>query len=149
MKLCYETVIKSPVTDVFAFYNDVSNLPRIMPPSLQTEIIDIQGNMRAGTRIELLVKWLFFPIHWIVRIEEHVANRYIVDVQEKGPLDRFRHRQEFVPHAEGALLRDEIEYELPFSPFSLPISNWLVKPKLDSIFAYRHAKTKKYLEKER
>jgi uncharacterized protein len=149
MKLCYETVIKAPVTDVFAFYNDVSNLPRIMPPSLKTEIIDVQGNMRAGTRIEMLVRRLFFSIYWTIRIDEHVANRYFVDVQEKGPFVRFRHRHEFVPHAEGALLRDEIDFELPFSPFSLPVSKWLVKPKLDRIFAHRHAKTKKYLEKER
>lgn len=149
MKLCYETVIKAPVTDVFAFYNDIGDLPRITPPSLKTEIVDVQGNMRAGTRIELLITGMLFSSRWIVRIEEHVANRYFVDVQEKGPFARFRHRHEFVPHSEGALLRDEIDFELLFSPFSLPIRNWIVKPQMDRMFAFRHAKTKKYLEKER
>ena len=148
MKLCYESVIKAPVTDVFAFYNDIGNLPRITPPHMKTEIVDLQGNMRAGTRIELRVKLLFLTTAWLVRIEEHVANRYFVDVQEKGPFARFRHRHEFHPHAEGTLLRDEIDFELPFAPFSAPIRKWIVKPQIDRTFAYRHAQTRKYLQKE-
>ena len=145
MKARYETVIVAPVTDVFAFYNDLNNLPRITP--MNAEIVDVQGDMRAGTRIELRVKMFLFWSTWIVRIQEHVPNRYFVDSQEQGPFARFRHRHEFIPQGDKTKLIDEIEFELPLYPASWPVQQWIAKPQLDAMFAYRHEQTKRFLEK--
>lgn len=147
MNVRYETRINAPLTDVFAFYNDLNNLPRITPPNMQTEIVDVQGDMRAGTRIELRVKMLVVWSTWVVRIEEHVPNRYFVDRQEKGPFATFRHRHEFVPDGEGTRLIDDVEFELPYYPLSWPVQQWLVKARVDAMFAYRHQQTQHYLER--
>lgn len=148
MILSYESFIKAPVTDVFAFYNDLNNLQRITPPSYQMNILEIQGNMRAGTRIELEIRKFMHSYYWCVQIIEHIPNRSFTDVQEKGPFTFYQHRHEFKPQAEGTLLRDEINLQLPHYPLTWPIEQWIVKPQLDALFRYRHEKTKRLLQKQ-
>ncbi len=147
MRVEYETVINAPLTDVFAFYNDLNNLPRITPPSMRAKILDVQGNMRAGTQIELQVSMLFLRSTWMIKIEEHVPNRYFVDNVQNGPFAKFRHRHTFKPEGETTRLIDMVDFELPYYPLSWPIQQWVVKPRIDKMFAYRHKQTRQFLEK--
>jgi ligand-binding SRPBCC domain-containing protein len=51
-----------------------------------------------------------------------------------------------LPHPEGAILRDEIDFEPPlpiFGPLAMPLS---IMPRLEKMFAYRHEVTKRWCE---
>jgi len=67
-------------------------------------------------------------------------------VQVKGPFHFWRHRHLIQPHADGALLRDEIEYEPPFSIFGQLAASFLIIPRLEKLFDYRHAATREWCE---
>lgn len=147
MKLCYETVVRAPVTDVFAFYSNIANLRRITPPNIKLEIVEIVGNMREGTRITVRTGRWFVVWEWRLRIAEFVPNRRFVDVQEEGPFARYEHLHEFLPHDGGTLLRDTLDFVLPYEPFSAPLRDWILKPQLDRLFAFRHQETRRLLER--
>jgi ligand-binding SRPBCC domain-containing protein len=111
-------------------------------------ILEIEGNMRAGTRIELEIRKFMKSYCWRMHIIEHIPNRSYTDVQETGPFAIFQHRHEFKPQVDGTLLRDEINLQLPHYPLTWPIEQWIVKPQLDALFSYRHEKTKRLLQKQ-
>jgi hypothetical protein len=70
------------------------------------------------------------------------------DVQISGPFKSWRHQHIIEPHADGAILRDEIEYEPPFSVFGSLAAPFAITPKLEKMFAYRHEVTRKWCETE-
>ncbi len=68
------------------------------------------------------------------------------DVQVSGPFRAWRHKHIVKPHADGAILRDEIEYRMPvplFGPLAAPMA---VTPRLEKMFEYRHRVTKEWCE---
>ena len=142
----FESIIHALLIDVFAFYNDLNNLVRITPSSMKMEILNVDGNMRKGTRIEMRFRpWLFF-VDWTAVIAEHEPNRNFMDVQEKGPFAKFQHRHEFQAVQEGTRLVDVIEYELPLYPLSRPVEKLFVERKLRRMLKHRHERTRMYLE---
>ena len=144
----FQSIIYAPVTDVFAFYNDINNLKRISPPGFKVEILHVSGHPKTGTRIELSIKKLLITLHWTVLITDFKANQYFVDFQEKGPFAKWIHRHEFHLHEEGTELIDVLEYELPLYPISWPLQKFIVLPQFKKMFKYRHEKTREYLEKK-
>ena len=144
----YQSIIRAPVPDVFAFYNDINNLKKISDPGLKVEILHASGPVRTGTRIELRIKQFLFSLHWTILITDFEANRYFVDVQEKGFFAKWVHRHEFRPHEQGTELIDILEYEIPLYQLSLPLQKFFVSRKLIKMFRYRHEKTRDYLEKK-
>jgi ligand-binding SRPBCC domain-containing protein len=68
------------------------------------------------------------------------------DVQISGPFKTWRHRHIVLPHASGALLRDEIEFEPPLSFVGKSIAPVFIVSKLEKMFAYRHEVTRKWCE---
>ena len=68
------------------------------------------------------------------------------DVQISGPFASWRHKHIVLPHADGAILRDEIEYEPPLSFLGAIAAPFLVVPKLEKMFEFRHQVTKDWCE---
>jgi ligand-binding SRPBCC domain-containing protein len=155
-----------PLPEVFAFFSNPENLPRLMPPATDTRIDQLQrmppprsqgsaASSRAsgvGTVIMTSFRLLpFLPLRaqWIVRITEFEWNHHFADVQEKGPFKQWHHRHEFLAEARdgvsGTLVRDIIEYEVGFGPLGV-LANWLfVAPQMRRTFAQRQQRLSKLL----
>jgi ligand-binding SRPBCC domain-containing protein len=68
------------------------------------------------------------------------------DVQVKGPFRSWRHRHIIEAHAEGATLRDEIDYEPPLGFIGRAVAPLLVRKRLQRLFDYRHDVTRQWCE---
>ncbi len=69
------------------------------------------------------------------------------DRQESGPFASWYYRHRFLDDGQGGtLLRDEVEYAVPFGVFGQWLGGWLVRRKLEAMFAYRHEKTRSLIE---
>ena len=151
-----------PVELVFAFFANPTNLPHLMPRKLVTQIEDarIQPppprpihpdparrflSVAAGEGSEILIS--FFPIPWVprrvswmARITEFVWNNHFIDEQVRGPFTHFRHRHGIAPEeregVEGTLVRDEIDYELPYGVLGR-VAGAYVRRRLERSFAFR------------
>ncbi len=133
-----ETVIAAPRRTVFEFFSDPHNLARITPRSLGFEIVDAPDRrLRAGDRIRYRIRILGIPLPWVSRISEWREGTSFVDEQERGPYRRWRHEHTLAAHGEGVVMRDRVEYELPFGALGRWVAGWWVQRNLAQIFDYR------------
>jgi ligand-binding SRPBCC domain-containing protein len=119
---------------VFAFFSNPENLPRLMPPETQTRIDRLaliqlppasRENLGAGQAagVGSIIATSFRPFRvlpwrreWIAAVTEFEWDHRFADVQQKGPFKQWHHRHEFLAESrngvEGTLVGNLIEYEV-------------------------------------
>lgn len=148
MRFVKETLIHASPERVFAFHQLPDAFERLIPPWENVKVIQKADISRIGSRSIIETK-IFGPIkkRWIAEHTAYDPPRMFEDVQISGPFRKWRHRHSVVPHPEGAVLRDDMEYELPlriFGPLAAPLA---IRPRLEKMFEYRHQVTKEWCEK--
>jgi ligand-binding SRPBCC domain-containing protein len=110
--------------EAFAFFDDPSNLARIMPPPVSIRPVRVEPSPpQAGTEIEF--RYGIGPVtrSWLVRYVEHVPGQRIVDETLRGPLRHFRHSHTFRPASRGGTwVEDRVEYHVgPDGPLGVVV----------------------------
>jgi ligand-binding SRPBCC domain-containing protein len=138
--LAREQRIPRPRDEVFAFFSDAANLQRITPPALGFRILTPQPiAMRAGATIDYRLSLSGLPFRWRTLIEAWEPPVRFVDVQERGPYRLWRHTHTFEELDAGStLMRDRVEYALPFGPLGEVARRLFVARQLERIFAFRN-----------
>lgn len=81
---------------------------------------------------------LHIPLKWITKITQVEKNKNFIDFQEKGPYKYWNHFHEFIPNEKGVLMKDTVDYELPFGLLGRIAHTIFVRKKLENIFNYRY-----------
>jgi ligand-binding SRPBCC domain-containing protein len=141
-KLERTALVPAPLVDVFEFFSDPNNLARITPRSMGFKITQIDElPIRPGFRIEYTVKPLFgIPVRWVTRISVFDPPHHFVDIQEQGPYRSWRHEHTFEELDGQTLMRDRVEYEMPFGLIGDIVQRLIVARQLREIFDYRTRK---------
>jgi ligand-binding SRPBCC domain-containing protein len=130
--------ISAPLEEVFSFFCEARNLNRITPPELRFKLLGQSHlELRAGTLIDYELAWHGLPMRWRSRIEEWRPPTLFIDVQLKGPYRFWRHTHSFEARERGTLMRDTVEFAVPFGAFGELCVGWLVRRDVDRIFDYR------------
>lgn len=139
------TLVKAPREDVFGFFNDPNNLARITPSWMHLTIDKIDDlPMRSDSRIDYHMSWLgFIRMNWVTLIKDFEPPRYFADEQVKGPYKFWRHVHTFEDVEGGTLMRDRVQYELPFGILGSVTHGLVVARQLRSIFDYRNRQIRK------
>jgi ligand-binding SRPBCC domain-containing protein len=136
--LTCEQVVPRPRSEVFAFFADAANLERLTPPALKFSILTpLPIAMRPGAIIDYRLSLFGVPFKWRTVIEVFEPESRFVDVQASGPYALWRHLHEFTEVPGGTLIRDHVDYELPFGPLGEAVHALFVRRQLEAIFAYR------------
>jgi len=167
-----EQWIAAPLPQVFAFFADPANLPRIMPRSQGARLAklnlvparfaagDIQpgaGHM-AGVGTEIVFQFRaipHLPIHerWTALITEFSLNEQFCDTQKQGPFRRWNHTHSFAARTiegrEGTLIRDVVEYEVGFGVIGRMLERLFFQRMLRGTFEYRKTALEKIFESPR
>lgn len=149
MRFVKETFIRASPERVFAFHQLPDAFERLIPPWESIKVIQKADISKIGSRTIIDTK-ILGPIKKRL-IAEHTAYdppRMFEDTQIKGPFRSWRHRHIVEPHPDGAILRDEVEFEPPlaiFGPLAAPLA---ITPRLEKMFAYRHEVTKRWCESQ-
>lgn len=147
MKFVKESIIKASPEKVFAFHELPDAIYRLMPPWEKSKVIQAAKGLRVGERAIIEAKIFgLFTARWIAEHTAYDPPHMFEDTQISGPFKSWRHRHIISLHAEGATLRDEIEYEPPFGFLGRPFAPLLIEPKLQKLFDYRHEVTRKWAE---
>jgi hypothetical protein len=142
-----ESIIGADQARVFAFHELPDALARLTPPWESSRVIRMAKISEVGSEAIVETRLLgLIPVRWVARHTMYDPPRMFEDVQVSGPFRYWRHRHLITPHAEGALLRDEIEYEPPFSFIGQLVEPFLITPRLTKLFDYRHAVTRTWCE---
>ena len=142
-----ETAILASPEKVFAFHEQENALKLLLPPWETVEVIQAAKISQVGSRA-IVETTVLGPIktRWIAEHTRYEPPRFFEDIQIKGPFRSWRHRHIIKPDANGAILRDEIEYEPPLGPLGKIFAPLLVEPRLRKLFDYRHKVTKRACE---
>jgi ligand-binding SRPBCC domain-containing protein len=132
--------LAKPRPEVFAFFGDPANLPRITPPWLHFRLLTPGVAMAAGAVFVYRIAWLGLPLTWRTFIREYDPPYRFVDVQVRGPYARWEHRHRFVEEGGGTWMEDRVTYRLPLGPLGRLIHRLLVRRQLEAIWAYRTAR---------
>lgn len=139
--------IDVPLEKVFAFFADAANLEAITPSFLRFRVLTPAPiTMRRGARIEYALSLFGVPLRWRSRITAWEPGVRFVDEQESGPYALWRHVHEFEARGGSTLVRDVVEYALPFGPVGALAHLLFVERTLGRIFDFRREATRRLLE---
>lgn len=147
MQFVKESIIRAAPERVFAFHALPDAFERLVPPWENAKIIQKADITKIGSRAIIEQKIFgLVPVKWIAEHTRYEPPRMFEDVQISGPFKSWRHKHIIEPHVDGAILRDEIEFEPPFSIFGLFAAPIFILPKIEKMFAYRHEVTREWCE---
>ena len=147
MKFVKESIIRATPERVWAFHELPDALERLTPPWEHARFIKRAQGLQVGQ--EAIVETKIFgliPVKWVARHTLYRPPHEFEDVQISGPFKSWRHRHIIKSHANGAILRDEVEYQPPIGLLGMLVAPMAIVPKLKRMFDYRHDITRQWCE---
>jgi uncharacterized protein (TIGR01777 family) len=136
-----EQWVPHPPEHIWPYFCDEANLEELTPGFLNFKVVwKSTREIGEGTLIDYRLKLNGIPMGWRSRIEDWEPDRRFVDTQVKGPYSYWQHAHEFIPLANGTLMRDVVRYRLPFGWLGSAVAGWKVESQVDQIFSYRSTK---------
>jgi ligand-binding SRPBCC domain-containing protein len=146
-----ETLLPAPRETAFAFFHDPRNLRRITPKWLGFKITRIDElPVQEGFQISYRIRPLILPMSWTTTITEWDPPARFADIQTSGPYKSWRHEHTFEEVDGGTMMRDRVQYELPFGILGAIAHRLIVARQLNRIFDYRARRIRRiFAKKER
>lgn len=146
-----EQQLQCDIETAWKFFSSPQNLSKITPNEMNfvvlTELEEVE--IFEGMGIDYTVSPLFhIPLKWKTRITQVNFQKSFTDIQEKGPYKYWKHFHEFFPNENGVLMKDTVDYELPFGFLGILAHRVMVKKKLEGIFNFRHDVLEKNFNKK-
>ena len=149
MMFVKESVIRAAPERVFAFHELPDALSRLTPPWEKVRVVQPAEIARVGSRAIIETRLFgLIPVRWVAEHTAYDPPRMFEDVQLSGPFSRWRHRHIIEPHAEGARLRDEIDYAPPLGLLGKLAAPIAIIPRLERMFDHRHRVTREWCENQ-
>lgn len=135
---------KLPISleEAWKFISDPKNLEVITPKSMGFKTLSgDEKQMFAGQIIHYKITPLFgISMQWVTEITHVQDKKFFVDEQRFGPYN-FWHHKHFLKEIQGGVeMEDIVHYKVPMGILGQMAHPFLVKPKLDEIFAFRQKK---------
>ena len=135
---------KLPITldTAWEFLSSPKNLKIITPDYMSFNIIsNIDRPLYTGQIIQYIVTPLLgIKTKWVSEITHIEDKKYFVDEQMYGPYALWHHKH-FIKEIDGGVeMEDIIDYKVPLGILGQIVHPFIVKPKLEEIFAYRQKK---------
>lgn len=142
-----ECRIKAGPEVVFQFHESPDALRHLIPPWEKMEVVESSGSLRPGSKVVLRGRAGLLAIQWVAIHTEYEPPHLFADRQESGPFAWWYHRHRFLDDGRGGtVLRDEVDYQPPLGIIGRLFGGWLIRRKLERMFAYRHETTRLMIE---
>jgi len=143
-----ETLIQAPQEVVFGFHERPDALPLLIPPWEKVTVEVPPKSLEKGTQVILVNHMGPLKLRWVAEHTAYDPPNSFQDIQKSGPFALWIHTHKVIPKGnEASLLRDEVEYELPMGLLGRIFGGGFARRKIDRMFEYRHAVTKRECEK--
>lgn len=139
-QLYREQQLNCSIHEAWAFFSSPHNLSEITPKDMGFTVLSghNSASIYEGMIIDYVVSPLLgIPLKWKTCIKKVDFEVSFIDFQERGPYKYWNHFHEFIENDKGVLMRDKVDYELPFGILGDIVHKLVVKNKLIEIFNYR------------
>jgi ligand-binding SRPBCC domain-containing protein len=141
----FSTEINATQKELFDFHTNFKNVAIVTPPVFKVRFVTIPDSMAEGSEMTIEIKQFGLWMPWDVKVEKLIQNSLMVDYQSgRGPFKYWKHEHQFTERNNKTILKDRIEYQLPFGILGLLIDVIVMRFVQKMVFAYRHKKTKEY-----
>jgi ligand-binding SRPBCC domain-containing protein len=140
-QLYREQQLNCNIETAWKFFSSANNLSEITPKDMKFIVLTEFENdeIYEGMTIDYYVSPLFgVKMKWQTEIIQVDFQKSFTDFQKKGPYKLWHHHHEFIENENGVLMKDTVDYELPFGFLGEIAHAVLVKKKLENIFNYRY-----------
>lgn len=134
-----ETLIDAPPERCFDLVRDPRTQAEPRPV--------ITGEYGVGQRVTFTSRRFGVSRDLKVEVTEFDRPRRMVDEMKEGLFAAFRHIHEFIPHGNGTLMRDTIEWTSPLGILGKIADGLMLKRTLEKIVRGRNAKLKSLAER--
>jgi ligand-binding SRPBCC domain-containing protein len=136
--------VKAPIQAVADFHSSTTALKKLTPFPVIVQIHHLEP-LAEGSIAEFTMWFGPFPVRWVARHVNVDPIKGFSDIQEKGPMQTWRHTHSFKEISkEITEIKDEIEYEY-FADLKYIWTRLLYAPiMLRILFKYRSLVTKKH-----
>lgn len=139
-QLYREQQLNCDIEIAWDFFSSPSNLSKITPKDMGFVVHTDVGNQPifVGMEIDYTVSPIFkIPLKWKTKITQVDFQKSFTDFQEKGPYKLWNHQHVFIPNKDGVLMKDTVDYELPFKVVGQIAHHFFIRKKIEQIFNYR------------
>jgi len=145
-ELQMEQWVPQSINKTFAFYKEAANLEKLTPDTLRFKVLNqTTKDIQEGTKLDYRLSLHGIPMRWQSKITDWQPNNKFSDIQLKGPYSHWYHTHEFVEKDGGTLVRDKVQYRVPFGiPGDLIAGKW-IRNDLETIFKHRHKTIEKLM----
>lgn len=147
MRFVKQSRIEASQERVFGFHEQPEALRLLLPPWENATVIQSAKISEVGS--QAIIETSIFgsiKVKWVARHTLYEPPHMFEDIQVKGPFRSWHHRHIIEPNDDGAILRDEIEYNPPFGFLGRWLAPILVEKRLQRLFDYRHDVTRRWCE---
>jgi ligand-binding SRPBCC domain-containing protein len=151
VKIVIETIIAAPAERCFDMARDVATHEesaafsgeKLVPPGR------LEGTLELGDLVAFEGRHFGLRQTFVARIIEITPPRRFVDEMVKGAFRRLRHEHEFLPHAEGTLMRDILEWESPLGPIGRLADALFVRKHMTWFVTMKQRELKRLIERQK
>lgn len=149
MKFVKESVFRCTPERLFSFHELPDAFERLVPPWENAKVIQKADISVIGSQAIIEQKIFgLVPSRWVAEHTQYDPPRSFTDVQISGPFASWTHKHFIESHTDGALLRDEIEFEPPLWFLGAIAAPLFIMPKIEKMFDFRHDVTRKWCESD-
>lgn len=141
-QLIRKQIVHTDLETCWDFFSNPSNLKLITPEYMGFDVkTETPNKMYEGLIISYSVRPLLnIPMEWVTEITHVKDKSFFVDEQRVGPYKLWHHEHHFKEIDEGVEMIDIVSYEPPFGILGKIVHPFIIKPKLEEIFAFRFKK---------
>lgn len=149
MKFVKESVFRCTPERLFSFHELPDAFERLVPPWEDAKVIQKADISVIGSQAIIEQKIFgLVPSRWVAEHTQYDPPHTFTDVQISGPFASWEHRHLVESHPDGALLRDEIQFEPPLWFLGAIAAPLFIMPKIEKMFDYRHEVTRNWCESD-
>lgn len=150
-----QTWVDAPLSDVWQFHTTVDGLLAVTPKWMRLRVDAVHGpsgdetpgELDGGSTVTLSVRPFGVGPRRastvrITRMERGDGTRVFEDRMVEGPFARWEHTHQFFADGDRTLVRDIVEYELPFSMVGRAVTP-VAQSLFGLLFRQRHRRTRK------
>ena len=123
--------------ELYNWHSRKGALERLLPPWQNISVVDRHGGIEPGGKVLLKMHAGPFAYRFKAHHIENIPGKMFRDIQEEGPFASWSHSHYFEDSANGAVLKDRIEYSLPGHRFLPRIIKNHIGTSLEKLFHHR------------
>ena len=133
-----EQWVPQSINKTFTFFKEAKNLQKLTPDFLKFKILSQSTpEIQNGTKFTYRLSIHGIPVTWQSKISDWNPESNFSDIQLKGPYSHWYHTHNFEEKNGGTLIKDYVQYKVPFGVLGDLIIGSFIKKDLEAIFSYR------------